>query len=358
MCDSSGNLVRIFLFCLVAANGLTAQAQHPVAFIENKNQWPDDIDYVSGIPGGNMVVGPASFKYVFLDYDKLQELHDQSHLRHAEDEQPDHVDGHAVFVSFPGANKTTTPHPFGRSTAYYNYYLGNDPAHWASEAYAYEGMVYESVYPGVDLKVYAAGENVKYDWVVAPGSDPSAISISYAGADQISLANGNLTIRTPLADVVERRPFAYQVIGGKKMGIACDYRLDGHLVSFSFPDGFDPCYELVIDPLLIFSTYSGSTADNWGSTATPGEHGDLYSAGVTNESKGGKFPATAGAFQTTSGGLYDIGILKYDSLGTHLLFATYLGGSDSESPHSLIMNPDGDLIVLGTTSSANFPTTF
>jgi hypothetical protein len=113
--------------------------------------------------------------------------------------------------------------------------------------------------------------------------------------------------------------------------------------------------------LLIFSTYSGSTADNWGSTATPGEKGNLYSAGVTNHFVNvrfsGVFPATGGAFQTTYGGLYDIGILKYDSSGSKLLYASYLGGDDSESPHSLVMNANDELIVLGTTSSPNFPTT-
>ena len=121
--------------------------------------------------------------------------------------------------------------------------------------------------------------------------------------------------------------------------------------------GYDPCYELTIDPLLIFSTYSGSIADNWGSTATPAEHGNLYSAGVTSHiNAGGSFPATPGAFQTNYGGLYDIGILKYDSVGKRLLYATYLGGDNSESPHSLVVNAKNELIVLGTTSSLNFAT--
>ena len=80
----------------------------------------------------------------------------------------------------------------------------------------------------------------------------------------------------------EKKPVAYQYINGKKVMVPCTYSLKNGQITFSFPDGYDPCYELVIDPLLIFSTYSGSTADNWGSTATPGEKGNLYSAGVTN----------------------------------------------------------------------------
>ncbi|MEX2230950.1 MAG: PKD domain-containing protein, partial [Cyclobacteriaceae bacterium] len=360
MCDFFRNLGVIFLFGgLSFCNGLVANSQPSVRFIENKNQWSDDVHYMTRVPGGKMVVGPASFKYFFLDNSKLESLHHQSHTPEPDgsSEADSQVRGHAVFVNFPGADLTIEPKSFGKSTEYYNYFIGNDRHRWASEAYAYEGMLYESLYPDVDLKVYAAGENIKYDFVVAPNGNPSLIRVLYQGADKIYLDNGNLYVKTSLADITEKKPVAYQFVNGKKLEVGCAFQLQGNMVSFVFPDGFDACYELVIDPLLIFSTYSGSTADNWGSTATPGEHGNLYSAGVTEQSNGGGFPATAGAFQTTSGGLYDIGILKYDSLGSQLVFATYLGGNNSESPHSLIMNDSEELIVLGTTSSGNFPAT-
>jgi hypothetical protein len=358
MCDFFRNLRFQFLcsglFLLCA---LTVEAQAPVSFIENKNQWPEDVQFVCTFPGGRMALGPGSFKYVFVDHDKLASLHHQSH-------EPDGLAGadeliraHAVFADFANANKDATPMPFGQSEEYHNYFIGNDPSKWASRAYGYEGVFYESFYPGIDLKVYAAGENVKYDLIVAPGGNPAQIHVVYHGADEIALDNGNLYLYTSLGNIIEKRPEAWQLIDGKKIPVACHFALENNELHFVFPDGFDPCYELVIDPLLIFSTFSGSTADNWGSTATPGEHGNLYSSGVTNVSDGGRFPATAGAYQTSSAGLYDIGILKYDSLGSKLLFATYLGGSNSESPHSLVMNNADELVLLGTTSSVDFPST-
>ncbi|MFZ6010948.1 MAG: PKD domain-containing protein, partial [Bacteroidota bacterium] len=264
---------------------------------------------------------------------------------------------HFVQVDFIGANKNAEPLAFGRSETYYNYFLGKDQSRWASKAYAYDGILYSQFYEGINLKVYSAGENLKYDFVVAPYADPSLILVNYTGVDEIFLDRGDLVIKTSLSSVTEKKPLAYQYINGEKVIVKCEYYLSGSLLSFCFPEGYDPCYELVIDPLLIFSTYSGSTADNWGSTATPGEHGNLYSAGVTNQTNGGTFPATAGAFQTIYGGQYDIGILKYDSAGHQLLYATYLGGTNSESPHSLVVNSQHELIVLGTTSSVNFPTT-
>lgn len=342
--------VTLILFCSVA------HAQPSVHFIQNKNQWPSEFDYVSRIPGGEMAIGAGIFRYFFIDRGKLDALHHQSHEPDASSAMDQDVRGHAVFVELAGANFASTPKAFGRSQQYYNYYLGSDPDRWASHVRAYEGMLYEELYQDIDLKVYASGQNVKYDFAVAPGGDPTVIRMVYQGADSIRLDDGDLHISTSLASVVEKKPVTWQWIEGKKVYVPSSFRLDGNVVSFDFPDGFDACYELIIDPLLIFSTFSGSTADNWGSTATPGEHGNLYSAGVTEQFSGGSFPATPGVFQTTTGGLYDIGILKYDSLGTSLLYATYLGGSDSESPHSLVMNEAEELIVLGTTSSSDFPT--
>ncbi|MEM9858978.1 MAG: PKD domain-containing protein [Bacteroidota bacterium] len=141
--------------------------------------------------------------------------------------------------------------------------------------------------------------------------------------------------------------------------IECDYRVDGNHVSFDFPTGYESEYELVIDPILIFSTYSGSTYDNWGNTATFDSLGNLYSGGMVTTSNGGdSFPITSGAHQTVfGGGVWDAAILKYDSAGRQLLYATYLGGTGNEIPQSLVVDNNGDLLILGTTSSFDFPVT-
>jgi hypothetical protein len=345
---------------------LAALAGSPpgTTFVENKDQWDCDVYYVSRIPGGNMVLRPGSFRYIMLDQQQLDERHHHSHhgaqLRH-EHSSSTMVNGVMIDVTFVGADPDAVPVSSGRSFEYYNFFIGDDETRGASEAYAYSTIVYPSFYNGIDLKVYRHGDDVKYDFMVAAESDPSQIRIRYSGMDKILLENGNLHVRTPVGEIIEKRPFAYQVIKGETQSVAVEFLLINGEVSFLFPEGYDPCHELIIDPLLIFSTFSGSAADNWGSTATPAEKGNLYSAGVTNHFVGnlfsGTYPATAGAFQTSYGGIYDFGILKYDSLGQTLLYASYLGGAESESPHSLVVNHRNELIVLGTTSSANFPTT-
>jgi hypothetical protein len=332
-----------------------------VHFIENKNQWSADMDFAARVAGGSMMVRPGTFNYLFLDQKKIERLHQRSHTSHRETslkKENDKIGGRAIRVDFLGSNTEAKAKPFHKLSTYYNYFIGSDSSKWASKVAAYEGVEYASLYSGIDLKLYGNGESVEYDFIVSPGADPSQIQVKYAGMQGISIVNHDVRLTSDYVTITEKKPVAFQWIAGKRTDVACDYALVNGILSFCFPKGYDACHELVIDPLLIFSTYSGSTADNWGSSATPGERGTLYSGGTTNRLSGGTFPATPGAFQTSFGGDYfDVAILKYDSIGQHLLYATYLGGNDSESPHSLFMNASEELLVLGTTGSTNFPTT-
>jgi hypothetical protein len=347
----------LFISFIFLSVYLLAQDNSELTFIENKNQWESDVHFGALVPGGQLRIGPGYFAYQLIDRGGVESTHLHTHQQPKPDASMNNVtNGHLIKSVFIGANKNALLSVFGKTDNYWNFYLGKDPSRWAHHAYGYSGVLYHDFYSGIDLKIYSAGENMKYDYVVSPYADPSQIAVKYDGAETISLENGNLYLRTGIGNIIEKRPVAWQFINGIKTDVEVNYTLDVDLVTFCFPKGYDPCHELVIDPLLIFSTYSGSTADNWGSTATPGEHGNLYSAGVTNQDLGGSFPSTTGAFQVTNAGDYDIGILKYDSLGKKLLYATHLGGSSAESPHSLVMNDSEELILLGTTSSSDFPT--
>ncbi len=328
-------------------------------FIENKKQWDSRIDFAVRIPGGSMFLQSGKITYQFLDQKIIEDKHEQGHRGNPEvsaDDQDNLLSGHVVRSSLIDANKQAKATPFGKLDSYHNYFIGSDSTRWSSHVNLYEGIIYSNIYEGIDLKWYSVGQNLKYDFMVAAGADPSQISFQYDGADDIFFDRGNLIVTTPLGNITEAKPLSYQLINGKIVWVKSEYKIYENRISFGFPEGYDSCYPLVIDPVLIFSTYSGSTADNWGSTATSGERGALYSAGVTRLALGGSFPTTPGSFQTTFGGVYDISILKYDSTGSKLLYATYLGGNESESAHSLVVNANHDLIVLGTTGSTNFPT--
>lgn len=344
---------------LFISTQVVGQEVNGLRFIENKGQWDSDIDFQALVPGGRVGVSPNGFSIVVLNLEEMEHRHMASHGEPLAVNEfdggisDDGIDGHYFKINFVGANSNVKPIATASLQGHHNYFLGSDSCRWASHAKAYGSILYQNVYEGVDFKVSSVGQDLKYDFIVRPGADPSQIKIEYAGLEALELSGFNLALKTSVRTLIDQRPVSYQ----SNQNISTEYLLNDNVVSFYFANGYDECEELLIDPLLIFSTYSGSTADNWGSTATPGEHGTLYSAGVTTQSLGGFFPATPGAFQTTNRGSFDMGIIKYDSAGTQFLYATYLGGEHNDSPQSLVVDrASGDLIVLGISSSPNYPT--
>jgi hypothetical protein len=357
----SAFIFYLLLFFLTISTHVTGQDQgvQGLKFIENKGQWNEDIDFQALVPGGRVGVSAGGFSVQLFDLEKMEEHHPEGHEAISEatgQPEVDPINGHYFQINLIDANPQAMAIAYTPLDGYFNYFLGNDSCRWATNAVAFASILYQDVYEGIDFRVSSIGTNLKYDFIVKPGADPAQIKIAYCGVSGIEKSDDDLEILTSVGSLTEPRPFSYHVNNDSKQFVASEYRLRNNVVSFSFPDGYDECSELVIDPLLIFSTYSGSTADNWGSTATPGEHGTLYSAGVTRQALGGSFPATVGAFQTNNKGSFDMAIIKYDSTGSEFLYATYLGGVNNDSPESLVVDEaTGDLIVLGISSSPDYP---
>ncbi|MGB0176346.1 MAG: gliding motility-associated C-terminal domain-containing protein, partial [Owenweeksia sp.] len=190
-----------------------------------------------------------------------------------------------------------------------------------------------------------------------PGANPSSIEIAYEGQDGMKLVYGNLLIQNSVENVMESKPYAYQLINGKEVEVNCSYVLRNDTVSFALGK-YNTSYELVIDPTLIFSTYSGSTFSNFGYTATFSADGSAYGGG-TVFGQGSFYPIKMGfqSFKGDSDTIYktDIGISKFTGDGTTLIYSTYLGGDGSEMPYSLLEAQNGDLIIVGNTGSHDFP---
>jgi gliding motility-associated-like protein len=269
---------------------------------------------------------------------------------------------------FEGASVNSTLLGSEKINEYFNYFIGNDKTKWASRVGGFSNTTYGNLFDGINLDINSSGGNLKYVYRVAAGKDYRKIAVRFEGTDGVELnAKGDLIIKTSVGNIVDLKPYAYQIVNKEKVEVPCNYLLNGNILSYSFPKGYDNKKELFIDPTLIFSTYSGSTADNFGYSATYDSKGDAYAAGSVF---GVGYPVTTGAYQMTyrggttitftGGGTYpgdDIGITKYNSAGTQRLFSTYLGGFGQELPHSLIANSNDELYMLGTTDAPNYPTT-
>ncbi|MBL0913718.1 MAG: gliding motility-associated C-terminal domain-containing protein [Bacteroidia bacterium] len=323
-------------------------------FIQNKGQWVAPVLYKADLPGGNMWIEPQGISYGFFDHAKLVAIHDHFEGHEGVARTPE-IRAHALRIRLLGSDPLAEYTQEHASVSYNNYFLGTDPSRWATDVYAYGEVRGKNIYPGIDV-LYKQDEGfLKYEFVVAPGADPAQIAMQYQGQEQMYIDElGNLNVKTSLNLVKEMRPFIYQLRNGDTLAVPGRFELKENIVRFVLDAEYDKDLPLVIDPVLIFSTYSGSTADNFGFTATYDSKGYLYSGG--NVFALG-YPTTPGAYQVNyGGGNIDVAITKYDITGTFLIFSTYLGGNGSEIPHSLVVNNYDELFVFGTTGSNNFPT--
>ncbi|MFT5479658.1 MAG: gliding motility-associated-like protein, partial [Bacteroidia bacterium] len=170
--------------------------------------------------------------------------------------------------------------------------------------------------------------------------------------------------------IIEQIPVSYFVVGDSLHPVEVQYILENGIISFQSSNINIVKTDLVIDPELVFATYAGNSVDNFGFTATYDSAGHLYSGGIATApdfdfDSTGRYPTTLGAFnQIYNGGAElddytfpcDITLNKYSVDGSALIYATFLGGSSNEFPHSIVVNKDNELIVFGTTFSNNFPT--
>ena len=220
-------------------------------------------------------------------------------------------------------------------------------------------LQYREVYKGIHVRYYGTSDQLKYDWLLDAGADPDLIRTAYSENVEIRLNQGRLEVLAPTGTIYEEPPKAYQYVDGVRKEVKCQFRIEGQTVSFKLGK-YDPSRPLIIDPVVVFSSYSGSTADNWGFTATYDDNGALYGGGVVFDIG---YPIKGNAIQASFNSLppwnldmtTDIGLSKWNPAGTNLVYSTYIGGDGVDQPHSMIVNSQNQLLITGATSSSDFP---
>ena len=388
-----------------AATGVTqhpgvhtpGRAAMPLDFIENRGQWAERVAFVArkGRVG-------ATFRAGAIDL------------------QLGHADSVPLTLAFEGALSSVSLSGERRRSGQYNFYIGNDPRQWRSAVPAYASVLYDGLYPGGDLRVREQGDRLEYDLLLEPGADLGRVVIRVDGASGMRVdADGALIIDTAAGPLRQTPPTTWEILpDGGHRPVDCRFRIvDGSRYGFAAParDGSLP---LVVDPGLEWGTYLGgfgsdpitavatardgtadifvagiSTSPDFPSIDDPtlgpmqnrafvarlnssastlvyatflgGWHAQLLYRGlatntageavIAGESRSPDFPTTAGAFSRSflNG---DAFVSKVDRTGA-LLFSTFLGGSSGEDAYAVDFDPAGGVVVGGTTTSADFPTT-
>ncbi len=374
---------------------ITKLSSISVPFIENRGQVPKEVAFYAKTFGGTVFVTRSGQLVYSLPAGKggvaLKEILIGADIKSVKGEE--------------------------RSITKVSYFTGSDRKKWISGLTTYNYISLGEPWRGIKLKIHAHGKNVEKLFYIEPEVDPEKIRVRIEGAKKLELTeDGRLRVITEKGDVYFTKPLAYQNIDGKRKEVEVSYVLEGCEYSFRLGK-YDPKKAVVIDPLLA-STYLGDSGNDGARAIAIDASGNVYVAGHTDSSHfpttagaydesyngygdtfisklsgdlshllastylGGEswdmacalaidasgnvyvagdtdsshFPTTAGAYDESYNGYYDVFISKLNGNLTQLLASTFLGGRYDDEALALILDKDGNVYVTGKTYSPNFPT--
>lgn len=269
----------------------------------------------------------------------------------------------AVAMRLEGGNPTATLEGVGELASVSNYLIGRDPAEWHTRIPNFGAVRYHDIYPGIDLLFHGGQGRLEYDFDLAPGADPGAIRLRFGDLDALSVgADGALRLAVGTVVLSQPPPGIFKRVAGGRESVAGGYYLfSPHEVGFRVDRSESG---LLIDPVLIYSTYLGGSVGDGALAVAVDSAGSAYLAGQTSSPD---FP-TKNPFQGTYRGgtsLYgNAFVTKFDPTGSSLVYSTYLGGSSGEDggrngdeATGIALDDAGSAFVVGSTDSSDFPVT-
>jgi len=260
--------------------------------------------------------------------------------------------GAVIQLNMVGANPNPTAVGEDPQPGKANYFIGRDPKKWHTNVVAYGKVHYKGVYPGIDLVYYGNHSQLEYDFEVAAGADPRQIQFDVKGADSVSVdSTGDLVLQTKQGALHIKSPVLYQTFNNMKLPINGGFSLkNATRVGFSL-QGYDKTKPLVIDPVLLYSTFLGGLADDQAVGVAVDSLGSAYVAGWTESTN---FPLASQASQASGQNGF---IVKLDVSGSTLVYADFIGGSgyNYDNPTAVTLDSNNDAYITGYTQSADFP---
>ncbi|MGA1793446.1 MAG: putative Ig domain-containing protein [Thermoplasmatota archaeon] len=314
-------------------------------FTENLGQWDEDLYFVGDAGFGRIGIGSSS---IYFDLEGVETV--SNIVPMIQDDISPGPKGNIVKYTFENANQVV-PSGTGQLRHVNNYILGNNPDGWVSGARNFESVSFMNIYDGIDLQYYFTEKGPKYDLILEPYAEPDDIRIKVEGHRSIDIIGNGIEIE--VADgvsIIDTELISYDQDDLKLIG--SEFKMVGeNTYGFELGD-YDRADNIVIDP-VIFSTYLGGS-DN--ELLTPDMIED--SAGypiICLRTPSSDFPTTPGSYDTTLEGIGDIVATKLTDDGSDLIYSTFIGGAGSEFPYRLLIDENDDLVILGYTSSADFP---
>lgn len=348
----------LFLFiCLLSCNALHAQSStapmvtglvqpdvsmqaqdNKTFFIENKGQWPAEVNYLASINGMNAWLTSSGVTCDVLG------------STNANQQQ-----GHVLRMKMIQGGRDTKAIGQDLQPGIYNYFYGKEEANWGKGARRFKEVLVRSALPHTDVRYYFDNSNLRYDYILSPGAQTEAIRMHVEGleSNDITTTATELHLKTSAGTLTQSGLYAYQVVGGNKEQVACNFikHADGTI-------GFTANWKyknlpLVIDPVL-YSTYLGGSGDDAANAMVVDVYGRMNITGSTNSAV---FPTHAGAYSRSNAGNKDVFVTILNAAGNGIEFSTYLGSTGNDEAFAIDVDASGNIYVAGSTSSTSFPVT-
>jgi hypothetical protein len=324
-------------------------------FIENKGQWHSDVLFLTRMGGLDVWITKYGVNYTFYKIEKNPNAEKAAHLPSKFENDLDDATllGHRILLKLQNHNANPLPQGKIKQQGYYNYLIGNDPSKHASNVGLYKEAVVKNVYNGIDLRYYFDKGSLRYDFIVQPGADPSQIKFELDGEYKEYLKNNTLCYTTHFGEVQMQDLYVYQQSDKKQ--VPAKFTQQNGAWQFQLSN-YDKTQSLIIDP-LIYSTYIGGTGSEFSNAIAIDNSGNAYITGNTTSTN---YDTTAGAFQTIYGGGLqggDVFVTKLNSMGTALIFSTYIGGSNDDLGRAIAVDDLGNVYITGETTSNDYDTT-
>lgn len=264
------------------------------------------------------------------------------------------VAGHRVDMKWLNSNLQPTVRGSKKLGSHRKYYL---PGINGAVANEYEEIIYENVWPGIDVRFSFAGQ-LKYDYIVHSGADISKIKFEYQGANGTKLdGEGNLVVSHSLGQFEEKAPFTFDALNKVPLGSRYEFNAVEGTFGIYVEGWSNGINDIIIDPTVSWGTFYGGSSNEGNlllADVDADSQNDIYYVGNSGSSN---FPVSVGAFQDTmGGGLDDAVVVKFDKAGNRK-WATYMGGSASEAASGVSVGVGDYVYFTGNTNSTDFPTT-
>ena len=339
----------------------------PLSFEPNQGQLASTVQFLSRGSGYALFLTPGQ---IVLNLERQQPA-----SAAATGQTPEAASVDTLRMSLIGANPEANAVGLARQPGVVSYFIGNDPKNWRSGIPTYGKVKYPQIYPGVDLVFYGNQRQLEYDFIVAPGADPSRIAWRIDGARARVDAEGNLVLSAANGPASFKKPVLYQLDGDKKTSVEGSFAVAGNQVRFRL-GSYDHSRALIIDPVLSYASYlAGTSTDYIGNITGPGvsqvgtsqglaldSAGSVYVAGYTksidfptkNPYKSAPPAKVAGV---PPGQWPSAFVTKFSPDGSSLVYSTYLGGNGYDYIYAIAVDSGGNAYVTGQTDSPDFPTT-